>query len=61
MDIILEAVAPCLLIPASHEILELLKVYGPRLIIIVPIAALAAYCVLEVGKGAPAEFIYFRF
>jgi hypothetical protein len=39
----------------------MLKIYKPRLLITVPIAMLAAYCVLEVGKGAPAEFIYFRF
>lgn len=61
VDILLEAVLPCLLIPSSHEILEMLKVYKPRPIIIVSIAMLAAYCVLEVGKGSPAEFIYFRF
>jgi alginate O-acetyltransferase complex protein AlgI len=60
-DILLEAVLPCLLIPSSHEILELLKLYRPRPIVVVPMAVLAAYCVLEVGKGAPAEFIYFRF
>ncbi len=60
-DILLEAILPCLLIPSSHEILEILKTYRPRPIVIVPIAMLAAYCVLEVGKGAPAEFIYFRF
>jgi D-alanyl-lipoteichoic acid acyltransferase DltB (MBOAT superfamily) len=60
-DILLEAVPPCLLIPSSHEIIELLKLYRPRPVIIVPMAMLAAYCVLEVGKGAPAEFIYFRF
>jgi alginate O-acetyltransferase complex protein AlgI len=60
-DILLEALPPCLLIPSSHEILEMLKVYRPRPIVIVPLAMLAAYCVLEVGKGAPAEFIYFRF
>jgi alginate O-acetyltransferase complex protein AlgI len=61
IDILLEAALPALLIPSSHEFLELLKVYRPRPIIIVPAAMLAAYCVLEVGKGAPAEFIYFRF
>jgi alginate O-acetyltransferase complex protein AlgI len=60
-DILLEALLACLLIPSSYEILEMLKVRRPRPIIIVPIAMLAAYCVLEVGKGAPAEFIYFRF
>ncbi len=60
-DILLEAIPACLLIPSSHEILEMLKVHRPRPAVIVPIALLAAYCVLEVGKGAPAEFIYFRF
>ena len=60
-DILLEALPPCLLIPSSHEMVEMLKVHRPRPIIIVPLAMLAAYCVLEVGKGAPAEFIYFRF
>jgi hypothetical protein len=39
----------------------MLKSSRPRPIVVVPMAMLAAYCVLEVGKGAPAEFIYFRF
>lgn len=60
-DILVEAIPACLLIPSSHDILKVLKLHRPRAIIIVPIAMLAAYCVLEVGKGAPAEFIYFRF
>jgi D-alanyl-lipoteichoic acid acyltransferase DltB (MBOAT superfamily) len=60
-DILLEAVIPALLIPSSHEWLEIFKLYQPRAVVIVLTAALAAYCVLVVGKGAPAEFIYFRF
>jgi alginate O-acetyltransferase complex protein AlgI len=60
-QILMEALPACVLIPSSHRILEILKINGPRLILTVPIAILAAYCVLEVGKGAPAEFIYFRF
>ena len=58
-DIMGEALLACLLIPSSHQILETPK--GPRLIVAVTLAALAAYCVLQAGKGAPAEFIYFRF
>jgi alginate O-acetyltransferase complex protein AlgI len=60
-DILIEAVLPSLLIPSSHEILELLKLTRPRPAVVVLMAVLAAYCVLEAGKGAPAEFIYFRF
>jgi D-alanyl-lipoteichoic acid acyltransferase DltB (MBOAT superfamily) len=60
-DILLEAVLPALLIPSSHEWLEIFKLYQPRAVVILLTATLAAYCVLVVGKGAPAEFIYFRF
>ncbi len=60
-DILVEAIVPGLLVPSSHDILEMLKRHPPRPVAIVPLALLAAYCVLEVGKGAPAEFIYFRF
>ncbi len=60
-DILLEAVLPALLIPSSREWLELCKLHPPKPIVIAFVAMLAAFCVLEVGKGAPAEFIYFRF
>jgi alginate O-acetyltransferase complex protein AlgI len=60
-DVLLEAVLPALLIPSSHEMLEMMKRTGPRPAVVVLTAMLAAFCVLEVGKGAPAEFIYFRF
>jgi D-alanyl-lipoteichoic acid acyltransferase DltB (MBOAT superfamily) len=60
-EILLEAVLPCVLIPSAHEMLEIMKRLGPRPAVVVLTAMLAAFCVLEVGKGAPAEFIYFRF
>jgi alginate O-acetyltransferase complex protein AlgI len=61
MDVILEGALPALLIPSSHEWLEMFKLYSPRPVFVMLTAMLAAYCVLLVGKGAPAEFIYFRF
>jgi D-alanyl-lipoteichoic acid acyltransferase DltB (MBOAT superfamily) len=61
VELPLEAALPCVLIPSSHEMLEIMKRLGPRPAVIVLTAMLAAFCVLEVGKGAPAEFIYFRF
>jgi D-alanyl-lipoteichoic acid acyltransferase DltB (MBOAT superfamily) len=60
-DIFLEAALVCLVSPSSHQILEVCKLHRPRPLVIVLLAMLAVYCVLEVGKGAPAEFIYFRF
>jgi len=47
--------------PSSHERLAIFKRHEPRVVKIVLMALLAACCVLAVGKGAPAEFIYFRF
>jgi alginate O-acetyltransferase complex protein AlgI len=60
-DVLWEAILPCVLIPSSHEMMEIMKRVGPRPAIVVLMALLAAFCVLEVGKGAPAEFIYFKF
>jgi hypothetical protein len=61
IEVLIEGALACLLIPSSHEMMEIMKRLGPRLVVVVLMAALAAFCVLEVGKGAPAEFIYFRF
>lgn len=61
IDVILEAVVPALVLPSSHEWLEIFNRHRPRAVGIVLTALLAAFCVLAVGKGAPAEFIYFRF
>ncbi len=58
---LIASIVLCVLLPSSYEILEMMKFYRPRPLIVVLTAMLAAYCVLEVGKGAPAEFIYFRF
>jgi alginate O-acetyltransferase complex protein AlgI len=60
-DICVEAALVCLASPSSHQILEVCKLHRPRPLVIVLLGLLAVYCVLEVGKGAPAEFIYFRF
>jgi D-alanyl-lipoteichoic acid acyltransferase DltB (MBOAT superfamily) len=61
VEVLVEGALACVLIPSSHEMLEIMKRLGPRPIVVVLTALLAAFCVLEVGKGAPAEFIYFRF
>jgi D-alanyl-lipoteichoic acid acyltransferase DltB (MBOAT superfamily) len=47
------------LVPSAHEIKD--RARWPRPAFAVAAAALAAYCVLEVGKGPPLSFIYFRF
>jgi alginate O-acetyltransferase complex protein AlgI len=60
-DVLLEAALPCLLIPSSYDMLDMFKICQPRPVVVVLTAMLAAYCALEVGKGAPVEFIYFRF
>jgi len=47
------------LIPSAHEIINGLK--NPHPVLAVGAAALAVYCLLEVGEGAPVNFIYFQF
>jgi len=47
------------LIPSAHEIKDGLQ--WPRPALAAAAAMLAAYCVLEVGRGPPLSFIYFRF
>jgi D-alanyl-lipoteichoic acid acyltransferase DltB (MBOAT superfamily) len=46
-------------IPSAHEMKDRLARPMPALAIVT--ALLAAFCVLEVGKGAPLNFIYFQF
>ncbi len=46
-------------VPSAHEIKD--RARWPRPAFAAAAAALAAYCVLEVGKGPPLSFIYFRF
>jgi D-alanyl-lipoteichoic acid acyltransferase DltB (MBOAT superfamily) len=46
-------------IPSAHEIIDGLK--RPSPLLAAGVAALAVYCLLEVGQGAPVNFIYFQF
>ena len=47
------------LIPPAHEIKD--RWLRPEPWLAVALASLAVYCFLEVGRGPPAAFIYFRF
>jgi D-alanyl-lipoteichoic acid acyltransferase DltB (MBOAT superfamily) len=47
------------LVPSAHEIKD--RAHWPRPAFAAAAAVLAAFCVLEVGKGPPLSFIYFRF
>ena len=47
------------LVPSAHEIKD--RFVWPRPIFAAAAAVLAGYCVLEVGRGPPLSFIYFRF
>jgi len=47
------------LIPSAHEIKD--QLLKPNPILAVAGAILAIVCVLDVGRGAPVNFIYFQF
>jgi alginate O-acetyltransferase complex protein AlgI len=47
------------LVPSAHEIKD--SLFQPRPAFAFGTAVLAALCVLEVGRGAPINFIYFQF
>jgi len=47
------------LIPSAHEIKD--RLLKPNPILAVAGAILAIFCVLDVGRGAPVNFIYFQF
>jgi hypothetical protein len=47
------------LVPSAHEIKNMRPLPWPA--IAVTAAALAGFCVLEVGNGPPLNFIYFQF
>ncbi|MBV8766781.1 MAG: MBOAT family protein [Hyphomicrobiales bacterium] len=51
--------AASVLIPPAHEIKD--RWLRPTPWMAVALATLAVYCFLEVGRGPPAAFIYFRF
>lgn len=46
-------------IPSAHEMKD--RLLRPIPVVAVVTALLAAFCVFEVGKGAPVNFIYFQF
>jgi D-alanyl-lipoteichoic acid acyltransferase DltB (MBOAT superfamily) len=51
--------AASILIPPAHEIKD--RWLRPEPWLAAALASLAVYCFLEVGRGPPAAFIYFRF
>jgi len=59
IKLLIAAALASALIPSAHEIIDGLKIPYPALA--VGAAALAVFCLLEVGEGAPVSFIYFQF
>ena len=59
LKLMLAGAVAAALIPSAHEIKN--RLTAPRPAIAVGAALLAFYCVLEVGRGAPVNFIYFQF
>ena len=59
VKLLIVAALACALIPSAHEIKD--GLLTPRPVYAVVAAVLAIYCLLEVGEGAPVNFIYFRF
>jgi hypothetical protein len=47
------------LIPSAHQIKD--GLVRPRPALAAGVAAVAVYCLLEAGGGAPVNFIYFQF
>jgi len=59
LDLIVVAALVSAFVPSAHEIKDGLRWPHPALA--ATTALLAAYCVLQVGRGPPLSFIYFRF
>ena len=57
--LIVAAALVAVLVPSAHEIRNMRPMPWPM--IAAATAALAAFCVLEVGIGPPLNFIYFQF
>ena len=53
------ALVASVLIPSAHEMKD--RLLKPKPTLAVAGAILAIYCFLEVGRGAPVNFIYFQF
>jgi hypothetical protein len=59
MGLLIAAALVSMLVPSAHEIKDMRPLPWPA--IAVTAAALAGFCVLEVGNGPPLNFIYFQF
>src|SRR3984893_7758576 len=59
VDLLVFAALASTLLPSAHELKDNLE--EPRPALAWAVGALAAYCVLEVGRGPPLNFIYFQF
>jgi D-alanyl-lipoteichoic acid acyltransferase DltB (MBOAT superfamily) len=57
--LIVSAAIVSVLVPSAHQIKD--RLLQPNPVYAVAGALLAVFCVLEVGKGAPVNFIYFQF
>src|SRR5262249_23597690 len=57
--LLLAAALVSALVPSAHELKD--QMLTPRPAFAVVAALLAVFCVLEVGRGAPVNFIYFQF
>jgi alginate O-acetyltransferase complex protein AlgI len=57
--LLIVAALASVLIPSAHEIKD--GLLRPRPAFAAGAALLAAYCLLEAGRGAPVNFIYFQF
>jgi D-alanyl-lipoteichoic acid acyltransferase DltB (MBOAT superfamily) len=49
------------LVPSAYEIKDRLEAMTPRPWFAAAAASLSIYCIFEVGRGAPVNFIYFQF
>ncbi len=57
--LLLAAALVSALVPSAHELKD--RMLTPRPALALGAAVLAVFCVLEVGRGAPVNFIYFQF
>jgi hypothetical protein len=59
IGLLIAAALVSVMVPSAHEIKDMRPLPWPA--IAVTAAALAGFCVLEVGNGPPLNFIYFQF
>jgi D-alanyl-lipoteichoic acid acyltransferase DltB (MBOAT superfamily) len=59
IKLIVAAAIASVVIPSAHQIKD--QLLKPDPLYAIGAAALAVFCVLEVGRGAPVSFIYFQF